>query len=80
MSIVSYEDKLELLGGLSGALLLLMALGALAGTPWSTAPGTGVAVLRVVGILLIAALGVTIIATTYSGDIRERLSGGSAAE
>lgn len=80
MSIVSYEDKLELLGVLSGAVLLLMALGALVGTPWSTASGTGVAVVRIVGVLLLGAVGVVIVAVTYSGDISRKLPGRSAAE
>jgi hypothetical protein len=80
MSIVSYEDRLELLGVLSGAVLLLMALGALVGTPWSTASSTGVAVIRIVGVLLLGAVGVVIVAVTYSEDIWGRLPGRSAAE
>ncbi len=80
MSMVSYEDKLELLGVLSGAVLLLMALGALVGTPWSTASSTGVAAIRIVGVLLLGAVGVVIVAVTYSGDISRKLPGGSAAE
>ncbi|MEF8814953.1 MAG: hypothetical protein V5A55_14240 [Halovenus sp.] len=80
MSIVSYKDKLELLGVLAGAVLLLMALGALVGTPWSTARSTGIAVLRVVGILFLGGVGALIIQVTYSGNIREKLPGRSAAE
>jgi len=80
MNMVSYEDKLELLGVPAGALLLLIALVALVGTPWSTASSTGVAAFRVVGTLLIGAVGVLMILVTYAGDVRGKLPGGSGAE
>jgi L-asparagine transporter-like permease len=75
MQLPEFEDRLELLGLLVGAFVVIAGLGSLAGAPWATAQSTGPAVIRVAGIILMIALGVTIIVFTRSGDPAEILPG-----
>jgi len=74
MDLPSFEDKLELLGLLVGAFVIVAGLGSLAGTPWSTARGAGPAVVQVAGIILLIALGVAIVVFTRAEDPAELLA------
>jgi hypothetical protein len=74
MKLPEFEDRLELLGLLVGAFIVVAGLGSLAGTPWTTASGSGPAVVQVAGIILTIALGVAIIVLTRTEDPAELLS------
>lgn len=67
MRTIQFEDRLEPLGIAAGAVLVVMALGTLLGTPWATAGSTVVAVLQLVGVLVTAAIGVALAWLSYSG-------------
>lgn len=68
MDIPEFEDRLEVLGLIVGAFVIIAGLGSLAGTPWSTARGAGPAVFQVAGIILMIALGVAIVVLTRTED------------
>jgi len=55
------EDPLEPLGIAVGAFLVLAALGTVAGAPWATLGSLGAAVVRVLGAVLMAVVGVGLI-------------------
>jgi hypothetical protein len=55
------DDPLEPLGIAVGAFLVLAALGTIAGAPWTTLGSLGTAVVRVLGALLMAGVGVGLI-------------------
>ncbi len=55
--MLGFGDRLELLGLLTGALLVLVGLGTIAGTPWATLGGA-VGGLKIVGGLLAIGVGV----------------------
>jgi protein-S-isoprenylcysteine O-methyltransferase Ste14 len=53
----AFEDTLKPLGIAVGAFLILGALGTLLGAPWATAASTPAAVVQLVGIALVVAVG-----------------------
>lgn len=57
MDAIQFEDRLEPLGILTGALLVATALGTLAGTPWTTANSGIVVGLQILGVLVTAVIG-----------------------
>jgi len=73
MELPDFEDKLELLGLITGVFIVVTGLGTLAGAPWSTADGAGPAVIQVAGVFLLIALGVAIVLFTHSEDPEELL-------
>ncbi|WP_436936232.1 hypothetical protein [Halovenus marina] len=75
MDILTYEDRLELLGVLAGGFIVLVALGTLAGTPWTTAKSGVVAGLQLLGIALALGIGVLLIAVTSTSERFGVLSG-----
>jgi hypothetical protein len=76
----SFDDKLELLGVLAGAFLVIMGLVTVASVPWATIENTAAALLQVLGILIVFAIAFVLIAITYSGNTDELLPGGKNAE
>ena len=61
MNVLEFEDTLEPLGTVVGSLVVLGALGTLAGMPWTTNPDLAAVALQLVGILLTIALGVALV-------------------
>ena len=80
MSLFSYEDRLELLGVLTGLFLVIVALGTLLEPPWTTNESTGAALVQTLGIFIAIAVGVVLIQVTYSGDLRDLLPVGSRSD
>lgn len=66
MDLLPFADRLELLGVLAGAFLVLAGLGTVAGQPWTTAGSGAVAGIRVLGAVLAIAVGVGLVWTTRS--------------
>jgi hypothetical protein len=66
-----FEDRLELLGFLGGAFVVIVALGTLLGTPWSSAQTASIGLVQTLGVLLTLLVGLGTIAITYKGDLSE---------
>ncbi|PSP85933.1 hypothetical protein BRC83_02255 [Halobacteriales archaeon QS_1_68_17] len=58
MNGATFRDTLEPLGVAAGAFLVLVGLGTIAGTPWTTKAGGIAALLQVVGAVGTAAVGI----------------------
>jgi len=58
MQSIKVTDKLEVLGVLVGAFLVLAALGTLVGTPWAYNNDPLVTVIQLVGVVAMIAIGV----------------------
>lgn len=58
MDQLGFADKLEVLGLLVGAFLVLVGLGTLSGLPWETAASTMAGVTQVIGALVAIGIGV----------------------
>ena len=56
-----FSDRLEPVGIAAGVLLVLVAIGTLAGTPWTTKGDVVASVVQVLGVLATAALGVFLV-------------------
>lgn len=56
-----FADRLEPVGIAAGVLLILVALGTLAGTPWTTKGDAIASVIQVVGVIGTAAIGAGLI-------------------
>lgn len=56
-----FADRLEPVGTAAGVLLVLVAIGTLAGTPWTTKGDALASVIQVVGVVAMAALGVFLV-------------------
>ncbi len=65
METIQFEDTLEPLGILTGALLVLIGLGTLVGQPWATANSTIAVVLQLVGVVVTVALGAGLVWLSY---------------
>ena len=53
-----FQDRLEPLGILAGALLVLFGLGTIVGMPWTTKGSLVVSVIQLVGVVAMIAVGV----------------------
>jgi multisubunit Na+/H+ antiporter MnhC subunit len=62
------EDRLEILGIAAGVFLVLVGLGTISGTPWTTLSDTGAAVGQVFGALMAIVIGVGLAWLSWSGD------------
>lgn len=62
-----FEDRLEVLGIAVGALLLLIGVGTVAGTPWTTKGDAVASVLQIVGVVGMMAIGAGLIYLTWTG-------------
>jgi|GEM_PF-1939243 len=80
MSLFAYEDKLEILGILTGAFVVLVALGTMLEPPWTTNSSTGAAMVQTLGILLTLGVGLFLIQFSYSGDLSDLLPGRGESE
>jgi len=56
-----FADRLDVLGVLAGAFLVLVALGTAAGTPWTHSGGTIVMLIQVFGVVATAAIGIGLV-------------------
>jgi hypothetical protein len=72
---IDFEDRLALLGVLVGAFVIVVGLGTLLGTPWTTAASTSAVVVQLLGIVATIAVGVVLIVVTYADDPGELLPG-----
>jgi hypothetical protein len=61
MVTIDVEDRLEVLGVLVGAFIILGSLGTLAGMPWATNPDLPAVLLQLVGIVLTIGVGAALI-------------------
>lgn len=57
MTALSFDDRLDVLGTLLGAFIVLGALGSLLGAPWDTNPDTLAVVLQLLGVVLTVVIG-----------------------
>lgn len=73
MNLTGFEDRLELLGLLAGVFLVIAGLGMLANQPWATTTDTTAALVQVVGIVAMVAVGVVVVLVTRSEDISDVL-------
>ena len=64
MNRFEFQDRLEVLGVLAGAFVVIMALSTLVGLPWTTTESTTGAIVQVIGILLTHGLGIAVIVFT----------------
>lgn len=65
MNGLDFQDRLEPVGIALGAFLVLVAIGTASGMPWTTLNSTGAAALQIIGILVLAALGVGLAVLSY---------------
>jgi hypothetical protein len=65
---VDFEDRLAVLGVLVGAFVIVVGLGTLLGTPWTTTGSTSVVIVQLVGVVATIAIGVALIVITYADD------------
>lgn len=77
MNPFASADRLEVLGFLAGAFVIVVALGTLLEPPWTTNESTGAALVQTLGVFLSIAVGLVLIQFTYHGDLRDLLPGGS---
>ena len=75
MSRIEFDDRLELLGALTGGFVVLMALVTLVGGPWATNENTLAIVVQLLGLVITVAIGVCLVLVVYSGDVDELLPG-----
>jgi len=69
MDKLAFADKLEVLGLLVGAFLVLVGLGTLSGLPWQTAASTMAGVTQVLGAIIAIGVGVGLaLLTRTSGE------------
>jgi hypothetical protein len=66
---ISYDDRLAVVGLVTGGYLLITLLGTLAGLPWATAEGTAVGAVQTAGILLSIPLVAVIVLVTQGYDL-----------
>jgi ABC-type xylose transport system permease subunit len=69
MGLFEHEDTLELLGILFGAFVVVVGLGSLAGTPWTTTEKTTAVAVQTAGIFLTIAVGVVLVLVAYTGEL-----------
>ena len=62
---IDIEDRLSLLGLLVGVFVVVVGLGTLLGTPWTTTESSTAVVVQLVGIVATVAVGVVLILVTY---------------
>ena len=73
MNLTGFEDRLELLGLLAGVFLVIAGLGMLANQPWSTTTNTTAALVQVVGIVAMVAVGAVTVLVTQSEEVGDVL-------
>jgi hypothetical protein len=61
MNALAVGDRLEVLGLIVGALLLLGGLGSLYGMPWETNPDTLAVIVQLLGVVLSIAVGAALV-------------------
>ena len=65
MSLIQVRDTLEPLGIAAGLLLVLMALGTVVGTPWTTNSSILATVVQLVGVVAMLAVGIGLARLSY---------------
>jgi predicted membrane-bound spermidine synthase len=79
MNTPNFEDRLEWLGILVGAFVIVVGIGSLSGLPWTTAESTLAAGIQVVGIFGIISVGIVLVLFAYTGDVTDLFSRGDGA-
>lgn len=72
---IDFEDRLAMLGVLVGGFVIVVGLGTLLGTPWTTTGSTLAVVVQMVGIVATVAVGIALIVVTYADEPGELLPG-----
>jgi len=65
MEVIGAADKLEVLGVLVGAFLVVAALGTLVGTPWTTNNDALASAIQIVGVAAMIAVGIGLAWLSY---------------
>ena len=65
MKLLNVKDTLEPLGIAAGVLLVLMALGTVAGTPWTTNGSVLATLIQLIGVVAMIAVGVALARLSY---------------
>jgi hypothetical protein len=65
---IATTDKLEPLGVLAGAFLVLVAVGTVVGMPWETSNDALASILQLVGVVAMIGIGVGLARLSYVGD------------
>lgn len=68
MRVLDVEDRLEPLGILVGAILVLMALGTVVGTPWTTNASVVATLIQFVGVVAMIGVGVALARLSYRSN------------
>jgi hypothetical protein len=68
MRVLDVEDRLEPLGILVGVILVLMALGTVVGTPWTTNASVVATLIQFVGIVAMIGVGVALARLSYRSN------------
>lgn len=61
MDALSFDDRLDVLGVLAGAFVVVGALGSLLGAPWATNPDTLAVLAQLLGVVLTIAVGAALV-------------------
>jgi uncharacterized membrane protein len=69
MSRLTSMDRLEVLGLVTGAFLVIVGIGTFLTPPWTTNSSTGAAMVQTLGIVLTIAVGALMMQLTYSGSL-----------
>lgn len=80
MTPFTNTDKLEMLGLLTGAFLILVALGTLLEPPWTTTESMGPAMVQTLGVFLSIGVALLLIEMTSRGGLRGFLPGSGSDE
>jgi hypothetical protein len=75
MNGYKFDDTLELLGLLGGGFVVVVALGTLIGTPWSSVRTGGIGLIQTLGVLPTLLVGLGTIAIAYNGNLLRAVSG-----
>jgi hypothetical protein len=79
MNTPSFDDRLEILGILTGAFIIIVGIGTLSGLPWTTNSSAIASAIQVVGIFGTIGVGVILILAAYTGDVNLRSRGGESS-
>lgn len=73
MNTPSFEDRLEILGILVGAFVVIVGVGTLSGLPWTTTNDLVASLIQIVGIVATIAIGLVLMRIAYTGEPRDLL-------
>ncbi|MFT4921504.1 MAG: hypothetical protein ACI8XM_000704 [Haloarculaceae archaeon] len=68
MNVIDVEDRLETLGVVAGAFLVLVGLGTVVGMPWETNNDMLASVVQLIGVAAMIAVGVGLARLSYVSE------------